>query len=812
MRRPSSADATAPSRRRRSRLPGWLLVAPLPLATALLAAVHPTPRAICGMVAAGIGLAAWRLGRPGSLTRGARAALGLALAAWAGGFLSLVPAGPGARIALQGAVGEAVEAALAHAGTGPRPLAVDLPAAPEAIAWAAAMIALAAGCAAVVTTRRRRLRMAWLVAGTAAATAALGFGQRALGVETIFGLTGVPAVHRQPFFATFVNPNHAGTLLAAGATLAAGMLGRPRPLPRAIGGVTAAVCLAGVVATGSRGALLGALIGLVLLLLLAAPPRAAWAAAGLGLTGLTAATLAGGRDLAGRLSVLIDGPGGHGDLWSGRTEIWADALGLVAQAPLVGVGPGGFDLASRFAKTSPRFILARHAHNEPLQAIVEWGVPAGGLWIAAAVLPLVLALVTLSRQQRGRRRTLLAAWIGTAAALLTACLVDFPLRIGALSILAAITWGVLLGIDPRPRPAPARGLGVTVAGAGVFGLACALLPLRDGLAPAWIASPGAAQLAAADEARRQARDLHLLEMGDPTPWRAEARAALRARLRARPLDAQPLLRLAQIEIDAGDPAAAVPLLDVATRIQPTLPWPWLGLARAAGAAGDAARARTAWRTGLALNLPDNDDAGPWVRRALDAGQGADHWLAVIPERPDRLRQAAVMLARQGERGAAGALFARGTALDPRVGVAWARWLILWGEPDTALGLLAAVDDRGCPTLRVHGGALVAAGRPGEAVPWLLDARARCPADPRLDRDLGIARAAAGDAAGRADLMAWLAAAPDDHVARRALLGLLRDQSRWGEIAEHLEALDAAGVATADEAADLPRARLGLPLR
>lgn len=811
MRRPSSADDEAPRRGPRSRLPGWLLVAPLPLSTALLAAVHPTPRAVAALVSAGVGLAVWRLGSADRLARGTRRALGMALGAWALGALALVPVGPGLRASLQGELGAAVDGALALVGGGARPLAVDLPAVVEALGWAGAMLALAAGTATAAHSRRRRLRLAWAVVGTAAATAALGFAQRALGAETILWITDVPAVRREPFFATFVNPNHAGTLLAAGAVLGASMLGRQRPTGRLLGGGAAALCLVGVGATGSRGALLSAAVGLVVLVLLAAPPRLALGAAALaGVGGLTAA-LTGGRGLAERLSRLVDGPGGHGDVWSGRLEFWGDALDLVAQAPLLGVGPGGYDLASRWAKTSPRFIVPRHAHMEPLQALVEGGVPAGLLWTAAALVPVGLAGAAALALPRGRRRTLQAGWLGAAAALLIACAIDFPLRIGALSVLGALTWGVLAA-ERSDAPAAPRRLAAPVLLAGLAGLLVSLAPLRDGLAPGSAISPGAAQLAEADEARRQARDLHLLEMDDSEPWRRAARDALGDRVRARPLDAQPLLRLAQLELDAGRPADARPILEAAAAVQPTLPWPWLGLARAADADGDVAAARTAWRTGLALNLPDNDDALPWIERALSAGSGLEHWDAVMPERADRLRDAGVLLARRGERDAAEHLFARGAALDPRVGVPWARWLLAWGEPAAALQRLEGIEDRGCPTLRVRGEAMLAAGDAEGALPWLVDARAACGEDPRLERTLALARAAARDAGAGEALEAWLEANPADHAARRALLAWLRARSEWDRIAPHIEALVDAGVATEAEAADLPRARMGLPLR
>ncbi|MEC8425479.1 MAG: hypothetical protein VX000_16955, partial [Myxococcota bacterium] len=254
---------------------------------------------------------------------------------------------------------------------------------------------------------------------------------------------------------------------------------------------------------------------------------------------------------------------------------------------------------------------------------------------------------------------------------------------------------------------------------------------------------------------------------------------------------------------------AVPILEAAVQVQPRLPWPWFGLARAAGASE---KGRSAWRAGLALNLPDNDAAADWIVRALDAGTEQAHWHAVIPERPDRLRDAAVVLARRGERTAAEAMFERGIALDPAVGVAGARWMLRWGETERALVLLGPVQDRGCQALRVHGEALLAAERAAEAVSRLTEARALCPEDPRLDRTIGVARAIARDAAGVPLLVAWLEGHPEDLAARRTLLALLRAHGRWDEMADHLSALDEAGVATDQERADLPRARLGLPLR
>ena len=157
------------------------------------------------------------------------------------------------------------------------------------------------------------------------------------------------------------------------------------------------------------------------------------------------------------------------------------------------------------------------------------------------------------------------------------------------------------------------------------------------------------------------------------------------------------------------------------------------------------------------------------------------------------------------------MFARGEALDPRVAVPWARWLVAWGEPEAALERISTVRDRGCQSLRVRGEALLAAGRPADALPWLQDARAICKEGPGLQRAYALALAAGGRASDLRELETWLTGRPQDHAARRVFIGALRARHEWGRIAPQLEFLIESGVATQAEQADLPRARLGLPL-
>ncbi len=792
---------------------------PLPLATALFAAVHPGPRAAAGAVAAAVGLTTLVLGvRRHPLPRAAAAALGLAGGAVALGALMLLPTGPGPRGVLLPGLAPVVDAVLARIDETTRPLAVDAPAALAASTWAAAMLALAAGTAATARTRRRSLRLAWAVVGTAVASTALGLVQRATGAAHVYWTSRVPLQPVEQFFGTFVNPNHAGTLLAAATPLALVMAARRDALPRALGIAAAAACVGGVLVTASRGAVLGGVAGVAVAIALAAPRRVGQGVGLAALVGAAASAVVGWRSVAEVASRLVEGDTHRGDVLAGRLEVWGDALQILAAAPLLGVGPGGFDAASRWAKDSARFTLPRHAHSEPLQLLAEAGLVGGGLWLVALGLVAVGGVRWVLGRARGRRRTLAAGWLGAATALAVVSSFDYPLRIGALSILAAQVTGVLAATAGRASaPAPPRLARLAVAGgalaAGV-GVAGLLAPALDRLAPHSVLSAGAADLEIADEQGRHARDFTLLEIPEEAAdHAARARAPLARRLRASPLDAQPLMRLGRLELETGDLAGAVATDTAGTLAWPTLPWHWFNLAVALDALGDRDAARSAWRAGLALNLPDNDSAEPWLRRALasepDPAAAVD---ALLPDRADRLRLAAVLLARDGQREAAERLFARGTALDPITGVAWARWLLAWGEPEAAWERVSGVADRTCQTWQVRGEVLLALDRAAEARDALGEARAVCPRKTGLDRAWVMARVRTGDPSVEADVDALLAGRPDDHGVRRAWLEALRRDRRWAETAPHLQALVAAGVATPREVEALERAARGLPPR
>lgn len=129
-----------------------------------------------------------------------------------------------------------------------------------------------------------------------------------------------------------------------------------------------------------------------------------------------------------------------------RSNIWRNALQLMAANPLAGTGFGEFNFAwSMTAFVNRPTAFFDHTHNLPLQLMVELGMPLAAL---------VMALLALALWQ-GWQRGALAADDATALAGRTALvlllltglhsLVEYPLWYAYFLLPAALAWGFLLG-------------------------------------------------------------------------------------------------------------------------------------------------------------------------------------------------------------------------------------------------------------------------------------------------------------------------------------------------------------------------------
>jgi O-antigen ligase len=288
-----------------------------------------------------------------------------------------------------------------------------------------------------------RLRLVWVVVGFALLSAALGAAQFASGG----GMTPYPSAHQGDAIGLFVNRNHQAVLLlltipltaALGACRAARLRQPMTATILTIAGFT--VLALTILATTSRMGLALIPIAVACGLFVLLRGRANWRIAapallGLGLIALvTLVSGMFGRTLA-RFSSLEEG----------RFDYWRDIDWALQQYGLAGTGFGTFVPIYQSAESLDlvsRSIL-NHAHNDYLEIALEGGWTALAL-LAAFLVFLALAVRRLMETQASldRRLVSLAALTGILIIMIFS-VVDYPLRMPALSVVFALLCGLLL--------------------------------------------------------------------------------------------------------------------------------------------------------------------------------------------------------------------------------------------------------------------------------------------------------------------------------------------------------------------------------
>jgi O-antigen ligase len=245
-----------------------------------------------------------------------------------------------------------------------------------------------------------------------------------------------------------VGPNGLGTTLMLGGILLLGLAFRTGGRKRVLWIGTSLLCLAGLLASGSRASLAGWMIGAAYLLWreLRAQPRrmAAIAAAGvLLLVGIAAVT----PQLTLRLGHTLS------DVSGNRLRIWHTSLEMIADHPVLGTGFGTFERAydrRRVAGMSPE----PFAFNLWLNLAVE----TGGLGLAAALWVAIEAVRAWRRS--GRIAAAPDPWRSAVGALWIALLVDQFADNTLFSISTSAALWLLLAlvvVPPSSELAPATG-------------------------------------------------------------------------------------------------------------------------------------------------------------------------------------------------------------------------------------------------------------------------------------------------------------------------------------------------------------------
>lgn len=444
------------SRRNRSRgltpprfEPWWLICAGTVLAALALGAIHPTTLIVVSVLP--FAAAAIVVSRHGFKCIPAPAWVLFGLAAYTA--LQALPLPAALVRALSPHAAQIWRDAFELSGkTGWMSLSLDRGATMvEVLKWT--MYGAAFVAAANYGARRGMLRGLLLPVGAATAVALVTLIHGLAGAETIYGFY-EPSVPRSIWhMGPLLNPNHLASYLNFGIFCAFGIAAVRRPLvpPWAVGLIIAFLMPNAIVA-GSRGGIVGLVVGLLIFWL--AQPKATHADASLGPVPKLAliATMASVFALAIGLTGLLATERTARQLY----EVNVDKLRLlgwcqhlIADYPWFGIGRGAFESVFSAYRTGRSNEIYSHPENLPAQWLGEWGVPVA---LAAAA-----CFVYYLRPRRlGVRWSVAASGVVAAlSAMLTQNFVDFGLEVPAVALTVTVALAVCWGqADARRRGAP----------------------------------------------------------------------------------------------------------------------------------------------------------------------------------------------------------------------------------------------------------------------------------------------------------------------------------------------------------------------
>jgi len=235
------------------------------------------------------------------------------------------------------------------------------------------------------------------------------------------------------------NPNMTGGLLALFLPPALALSIRADNWGQRILAIFTTLALAlALLLTQSRGALLGAVVGLIVVSsIFSKPLRWLWWAVGLMVLAVMA--VKGGSILQAFMASDTGGSGVHS--MAQRLELWSRAIYAGMDFAFTGIGLGAFpDVIGLLYPPFQVIITADvpHAHNVYLQALAEMGYPGLILYLAFFLI-LLFVLARRVRRSDGWTRTLAIGLLGSLTVFLVHGIVDVP----SYSPLSAIViWGL----------------------------------------------------------------------------------------------------------------------------------------------------------------------------------------------------------------------------------------------------------------------------------------------------------------------------------------------------------------------------------
>jgi O-antigen ligase/Flp pilus assembly protein TadD len=538
------------------------------------------------------------------------------------------PRGGLARLVVWGlAIGAALLVAAALAGSAPLAQLIGRGPRYEGLAVLPVYVAAGASGARLLGPERAPEALRWAARLLAISAAAVGL----LAVLEATGLRPLSTnVARPGSLLGNASDEGAFAVLALGPLTALGLALNDRWVQ--LGAVAAAVTIA---VSESRGALVGAAVTAALLIWLLADRRERALVAG-GLVVLAALAFA----LPATRSRTLGSSPLAGQTVSGRLMLWRESLSLIAQHPILGVGPSGFEDAivryhtlrweEKIGPSNP----PDSPHDLLLQAAVAGGLPFALLVVLLAGYAIFTGFASVLRERAARAPPLFAG--------ITAGLVGYGVALSVhltspgTTSLAALFGGVLLARPPSTARARStvrhwrlpRAVDVAVPSAlAVLALALVLAAAAEIPMKAAIQAIGRGDLGSGQTDFNTAHDLRPWDIevdltaghayavealdgvaaaaGYGQPWLASARSRLPSSeqvledlaavrdstgaydqaaslldraLRLDPFNPQLLLRRGVVDAQLGSDGSAEQLFLEVARIAPASPQPWSDLA------------------------------------------------------------------------------------------------------------------------------------------------------------------------------------------------------------------------------------------
>jgi len=423
----------------------WLLAAMIVFAPLAIGTVHTETRLIVfvGCAAAFLLTLAERLraGRRIAITVPA-VALAAAAAATA---LQLVP------------LPASVVAALSPAGQelfrlvddGAHPLTLDTAATGRELAKICAYLAFFMAAVTYASSSRGRLRLVWVVAGTATLVAVIGLLQAGLGATRILFFYTPQQEWGTLVRGTFVNPNHFGALLCLGAPCTLALAIR-QPRRRTWAALATFVINVAVVLSLARASIAACLVGQALTFAfdrLQLRRGSEWLRSRAVTVGMLTVAIVCALGLAwvtgrSQLSAVARQTAHLGDEIANpmsKFHVWERSEALIWDYPWTGIGRGTFELGfTRYSDVGGVFRY-QYMENGYLQALADFGVPAALLLYILAGWGLILAVRRLRDDPMA---------IGVLAAILALAIhetVDFAVELPGVALPALALLATLFG-------------------------------------------------------------------------------------------------------------------------------------------------------------------------------------------------------------------------------------------------------------------------------------------------------------------------------------------------------------------------------